>query len=228
MKPMHSLILLALVACSSEGSVQRDTCAEVPATFVAGVERVLTDSTGLFKHDFPPVPPLSYELLAMLQEELNDDSARYCFERFSRKHWSEDPHTRLTHAYIRRHLSFPLAMAATAHWFADTRIEGLRELQEYRRMRPMVCATKEGAAKLERQDRAAVRYLLRVMETTPMRITGSENATIHDIYMREVMLTLDLFTGQSHLTAPELQLGPPRGEAEVQQAMSDWRNWLGE
>ena len=32
----------------------------------------------------------------------------------------------------------------------------------------------ERAAKLERQDRAAVRYLLRVMETTPMRITGSE------------------------------------------------------
>ena len=228
MKPMHGLILLALVACSSEGSVQRDTCAEVPAAFVAGVERVLTDSTGLFKHDFPPVPPLSCELLAMLQEELTDDSARYCFERFSRKHWSEDPHARLTHAYIRRHLSFPLAMAATAHWFADTRIEGLRELQEYRRMRPMVCTTKEGAAKLERQDRAAVRYLLRVMETTPMRITGSENATIHDIYLREVMLTLDLFTGQSHLTAPELQLGPPRGEAEVQHAMTDWRNWLGE
>lgn len=228
MKPMHSLIFLALVACSPEGTVQQDTCTEVPASFIATVERVLTDSTGLFKHDYPPVPPLSCELLGMLQEELNDDSARYCFERFSRKYWGEDTHARLTHAYIRRHLSFPLAMAATAHWFADTRIEGLRELQEYRRMRPMVCTTNEGYAKLERQDRAAVRYLLRVLETTPMGIAGSENATIHDIYMREVMLTLDLFTGQSHLTAPELQLGPPRGEAEVQQAMTDWRNWLGE
>lgn len=228
MRSIPSLLLLPLLACGQDNAAQLDTCAEVPTSFVAEVHRVLTDSTGLFKHDFPGVAPLSCELLGMLQEELSSDSARYFFVRFSRKHWSEDPHARPTHGYIRRHLSFPLAMAATAHWFADTRIEGLRELQEYRRMRPLVCTTKQGYAKLERQDRAAVRYLLRVMETTPMGIPGSENATIHDIYMREVMHTLDLFTGQDHQTGAAMHLRINRSGAGIQQAMQDWRNWLGE
>lgn len=226
MRSIQSLLLLHLLACGQDNPGQLDTCSDVPASFPAEVHSVLTDSTGLFKHDFPPVPPLSCELLGMLQEELKDDSARYCFDRFSRKYWSEDPHARHTHAYIRRHLSFPLAMAATAHWFADTRIEGLRELQEYRRMRPLVCTTKEGYAKIDRQDRAAVRYLLRVMETTPMGIPGSENATIHDIYMREVMHALDLFTGQDHLTSAAMHLRINRSGAGIQQAMQDWRNWL--
>jgi hypothetical protein len=119
-------------------------------------------------------------------------------------------------------------MAAAAHWNEDHRIRGLHELQEYRRSRPQVCATKEHYERLERQDRAAVRYLIRVVETTPLAISGSENATIHDNYMQEVMLTLDHFTGQSHLFAPELQLRPPRHEDEVQLAVKDWRNWLGE
>jgi hypothetical protein len=117
-------------------------------------------------------------------------------------------------------------MAATAHWYADTRIEGLRELQEYRRMRPLVCTTKEGNAMLLRQDSAAVRYLIQVLETTPMHITGSENATIHSIYMREVMATLDLFTGQSHMTKPEEDMRIHRSEAGVQHAITDWRKWL--
>lgn len=228
MRSVPSLLLLPILACGPENAAQLDTCADVPASFVAQVHRVLTDSTGMFKHDFPRVTPLSCELLGLLQEELSDDSARYYFDRFSRKYWSEDPHATRTHAYIKRHLSFPLAMAATAHWYADARIEGLRELQEYRRMRPLVCTTKEGYAQLERQDRAAVRYLLRVMEITPMGITGSENATIHDIYMREVMHTLDLFTGQDHHTSVAMHLRVNRSEAGIQQAIRDWHNWLGE
>lgn len=222
------LILPLMLTSIPKGPAQQDPCAELTRSFITYVDRVLTDSTDLFKGDFPPVTPLPCELLGMLQQELNDDSARYCFERFSRKYWSEDPHARLTHSYLRRHLSFPLAMAATEHWFADTRIEGLRELQGYRRMRPLVCTTKEGNAHLERQDRSAVRYLLRVLETTPMAIAGSENATIHAIYIRSVMETLDLFTGQDHQTGEAMSLRIHRSEASVQQAMKDWRNWLGQ
>lgn len=223
---LPALLLPILFACANAELPQEQPCGQVPETFVAYARRTLTDSTGMFKDFYPPVTPLSCELLGMLHVELKDDSARYHFERFSRRYWREDPHATRTHAYIKRHLSFPLAMAATAHWYADTRIEGLRELQEYRRMRPLVCTTKEGTANLELQDRVAVRYLVQVMETTPMHITGSENATIHSIYMREVMATLDLFTGQSHMTKPEEDMRIHRSEAGVQHAITDWRKWL--
>lgn len=223
-------VFLLPLLCACDAAPQAtalDRHAPAPA-FEQFVVRILADSTGLFADDHPAVTPLTAELLLMLEDELKDDSARYHFERFSRRYWTEDPHATRTHAYIRRHMNFPLAMAATAHWYADTRIEGLRELQEYRRMRPLVCTTKEGSMKLERQDRAAVQYLLRVLETTPLRISGSENATIHSIYMREVMTTLDLFTGQYHVTKPVDDLRLHRSEAGVRQAITDRRKWLEE
>ena len=228
MKAMPALLILLMLSCAADDTAQKEPCDQMPEGFVAYVTRTLTDSTGMFKDFHPPVTPLGCELLGMLQEELKDDSARFHFERFSRRYWSEDPHAQRTHAYIKRHLSFPLAMAATAHWYADNRIEGLRELQEYRRMRPLVCTTKEGSAKLEQQDRAAVRYLIRVLETTPLGINGSENATIHSIYMREVMATLDRFTGQKHLSTGDGQVYLAMSEGELQQAITEWRKWLKE
>ena len=223
---LSALLLPILFACANAELPQEQPCGQVPETFVAYARRTLTDSTGMFKDFYPPVTPLSCELLGMLQEELKDDSARYHFERFARRYWTEDPHATRTHAYIKRHLSFPLAMAATAHWYADTRIEGLRELQEYRRMRPLVCTTKEGHARLLRQDSAAVRYLIQVLETTPLGISGSENSTIHDIYIREVVGTLDLFTGQHHDATGDQRMRMDMGEQRLAMALADWRKWL--
>lgn len=223
---MLALPLLPLLACSLGSPEQSDECSTVPAAFEAYVTRTLSDSTDLFQGAYPMAAPLTCELLGMVREELEDDSARYCFERLSRRFWDEDPHARVTHAFIERHRSFALAIAAAAHWNEDHRIRGLMALREYRRIRPMVCTTKEGNDRLLRQDSAAVRYLLRVVESTPLRISGSENATIHSSYMREVMATLDLFTGQDHQTSDAEDLRIHRSEASVQQAAKDWRNWL--
>jgi hypothetical protein len=90
----------------------------------------------------------------------------------------------------------------------------------------MVCATKEHYAQLERQDRAAVRYFIRVLETTPRSLVGGENATIHGVYMGEVVRTLDLFTGQTHDTTGDMRRTFDMPEARMQQALADWRNWL--
>lgn len=226
MTAMKTLFLLMLLPSGCAVSAQQDPCPQVPRAFAQYVTRTLTDSTGMFKGDFPPVTPLSCELLGFLQEELKDDSARYCFERFARQYWNEDPHARTTHTYIRRHLSFSLAMAATAHWFADTRIEGLKELLDYRRARPQVCATRDAYEHLQRQDSAAVRYLIRVLETTPLWIPGSENSTIHSIYITEVVLTLDRFTGQQHSTTGDMHRRFDMSDERVRQALADWRKWL--
>ncbi len=218
------------MACAAPSPAQEAAgrCTNVPSAFVEHVTAVLTDSTDLFRGAYPPATPLTCELLGMLQEELKDDSAHYCFERLSRKYWSEDPGARITHAYIARHMSFPLAMAATAHWNEDHRIRGLLELQSYRRIRPMVCTTKKGYAEREKQDSAAVRYLLRVVETTPLLINGSENSTIHGNYMRIVYETLDLFTGQTHNFTLDQHVPFEVSDPRMQQALADWRKWLAE
>jgi hypothetical protein len=119
-------------------------------------------------------------------------------------------------------------MALTTHWNPDTRIEAVQAESNYRRIRPMVCATKEHYAQLEEQDRSAVRYFIRVLETTPLSIPGSENATIHGVFMGEVVRMLDLFTGQTHDTTGDMRMTFDMPEARMQQALADWRNWLQE
>lgn len=228
-----SLILCVLtnVTCSVAPAQERSdgrwpNCPNVPPEVVEHMRRVLTDSTDLFRGAYPPATPLNCALLEGLQKALQDDSVRYCFERLSRKYWSEDAAARITFTYIDRHLDFNLAIAAAAHWNEDHRIRGLRALQDYRRMRPMVCSTKDHYAELEEQDRQAVRYLLRVLETTPLFIPGSENATIHGMYMVEVMRALDLFTGQQHPTTGDQRMTLDMSESRLERAMADWRKWL--
>lgn len=225
------LFLVPLIGChgsEAQGTSTHDksACPDVSTEFVVHVQRTLSDSSDLFRGAYPPATPLTCELLTGLQEALKDDSARYCFERLAMEYWNEDAAARITFAYIHRHVDFHLTMATIAHWNEDNRIRGLRALQNYRRIRPQVCATRDHYARLEEQDRQAVRYLIRVLETTPMHISGSENATIHGIYIQTVMQTLDLFTGQEHSTTGDMRRTLDMNELRLEQALTDWRKWL--
>lgn len=227
------LLPFLLVSCAQEGGAQDPipgttwvACDGVPEAFALHVHDVLADSSGMFKGDYPDATPLTCELLDGLQEAMKDDSVRYHFEHLSQRYWARGSHYHDAERYIKRHMDFHLSIAATAHFFEDIRIMGLRELYDYRRSRPMVCATREHIAQLERQDKQAVRYLLHVVEETPLHIDGSENSTIHGVYMGEVMHTLDLFTGQDHHYDPDTLLRIHVSEAGLATAMADWRKWL--
>ncbi len=216
-----------LFACTAEPGLaqgQDGDCGELPASFTRYVHATLSDSTGRFFNDYPDPTPLTCELLVTLQEELKDDSVRYHFEHLHQRYG--DPRASAAFTYIKRHTDFALAMALTTHWNPDTRIEAVNAVYNYRRIRPQVCATKEHYAQLEEQDRQAVRYLIRVLETTPMYIDGSENSTIHSIYMQTVMQTLDLFTGQEHSTTGDMRRTLDMTEVRLHQALADWHKWL--
>ena len=221
-----SLVAFSLLAnCAAlTGCAQDSDCAGVPPSFARQVSLVLSDTTGRFFHDYPTPTPLTCELLRMLQEEMKDDSVRYHFEHMHQR--SGDPRASAAFTYIKRHNHFHLAMALTAHWNPDTRIEAVRAVNNYRRIRPMVCTTQAHYARLEEQDRAAVRYFIRVMETTPWGISGSENSTIHAIYMRTVMETLELFTAQDPRKGPDSMISVPLTGKELERSMQRWRKWL--
>jgi hypothetical protein len=200
-------------------------CETVPDDFVLHVRRVLADSANMFP-EYPAPVPFTCDLLKGLEEAMDDDSMRYHFEHLSQRYWLADPHYHSVERYINRHLDFHLAIAATGHFFADVRIMGLRKLQEYRRMRPLVCATKEHYTSLEQQDRQAVRYLLHVLENTPWIIPGNESAAIHEVYIREIAKTLDLFTAQEHVDPKDLRQNLPLTDEKLRLALNDWRKWL--
>lgn len=200
-------------------------CETVPDAFTQHVRQVLADSARMFP-EYPVPAPLTCDLLAGLREAMNNDSVRYFFEHLSQRYWKTDPHYRNVERYIDRHVDFHLAIAATGHFFADIRIMGLKKLQDYRRMRPLVCAEKSHYAMLEKQDRQAVRYLIHVLENTPWSIMGSENATVHNAYIREIVRTLDLFTGQEHIEPKDLRQYLPLTDEILHIGLVDWRKWL--
>ena len=222
---LSGALMVLMTGCVPHAASSQDSpCAEVPAAFVQHVERVLSDSTGRFFNDYPKPTPLTCELLLLSQEALKDDSVRHHFEHLQQRYG--DPKAGAAFSFIRRRHDFALAMALTTHWNPDTRIEAVEAVNEYRHIRPMVCATKEHYAQLEEQDRAAVRYFINVLETTPLYIDGSENATIHSIYMQTVMRTLDRFTGQEHSTTGDMRRSLDMTDVRLQKALTDWRQWL--
>ena len=218
-------MLVLLMGCLPDGASSQDShCPDVTTSFVSHVERVLSDTTGRFFNDYPKPTPLTCEVLAILHGALKDDSVRYHFEHLHQRYG--DPRAVAAFKFIKRHTDFALAIALTTHWNPDTRIEAIRAVYEYRRIRPMVCATQEHYEELEAQDRAAVRFLLKVVETTPMGIPGSENSTIYDIYMREVMRTLDHFTGTEHVLEGDQRMRVDMSPVRLEKAKADWRKWL--
>lgn len=200
-------------------------CESVPDLFTQHVRQVLADSARMFP-EYPVPAPLTCDLLAGLREAMADDSVRYHFEHLSQRYWKTDPRYRSVERFIDRHLDFHLAIAATAHFFCNIRIMGIKKLYDYRRRRPQVCATKEHYVQLEKQDRQAVRYLIHVLENTPWSIDGGENSTIHHIYITEVARTLDLFTGQDHVDPRDLRQNLPFPDVKLRAALPEWRKWL--
>ena len=231
-----TLLLLCTLLCLSTIRAQKavyfpvrgvtwPVCESVPDAFVQRVRHVLADSAKMFP-EYPDPVPFTCDLLKGLQEAMTDDSVRYHFEHLSQHYWSIGPHYSNVERYIDRHIDFHLAIACTGHFFCDVRIMGLKKLYDYRRTRPMVCATKEHYVQLEKQDRQAVRYLIHVLENTPWSISGSENATIHGVYIREIAKTLDLFTGQEHVDPKDLRQNLPLTDEKLRVALVDWREWL--
>ena len=229
MRDRSPLLLFSLLLACNASEAQPDllgawpACAEIDASFVHDVKRTLTDSTDLFQGAYPVPSGLTCELLEGLQERLKDDSARYHFAHFSRRYWSEDGRNTNGFRFIKRHMDFDLSVAATAHWNADIRIMALDELMNYRRMRPMVCTTKEGYAHLLVQDERTIRYLIHVLENTPWFIGGSENSTIHEVYIGRILSALDLFTGTQLFPLKEGQLHVPFSDQRIRDALTQWK-----
>jgi hypothetical protein len=224
MKTVLAIALCAAGVACAQAPPPTDGCEGLGPEFIAQVRNVLSDTTGRFFTDYPDPTPLTCELLGMLQDAMKDDGVRHHFEHLHQRY--DDPRAVAAFTFIERHIDFALAMALTTHWNPDTRIEAIRAVHEYRRIRPMVCATKEHYAQLERQDRAAVRYFIRVLETTPRSLIGGENVVIHGVYMTAIVRTLDLFTGQTHDTTGDMRMTFDMPEARMQQAVADWRKWL--
>ncbi|MES2430845.1 MAG: hypothetical protein V4556_07890 [Bacteroidota bacterium] len=159
------------------------------------IDTILKDTSKRFK-EYPLPPKLTKKILQGLKNEFVDDSVKYYFDHLSASKfkWSIDYTAALR--YFKNNWNVYSILALTTHWNPDARVSALITLNEFVKLRPLFCTTDAGYKKLLEMDQASISFLLYILKSNPLFISGSENATIHEHYISNILWNLDLLTNE--------------------------------
>lgn len=188
------------------------------------IKTILEDSTNQWK-EYPKPPPLTDDVLTGLKEELKNDSTRYYFEKLSPAKFKSHQNYKDALSFFENHQNSYSILAVTTHWNPDARISALKSLNFLIKLRPMICATKERYKQLKQDDQVDIKFLLYLLESNPLFISGSENATIHGIYISNILWDLDLLTTEKIVDGKILS-DWYKNDLQFKSSVSKWKNHL--
>jgi hypothetical protein len=188
------IILISLLLLESCQSQVIDN-GSASSGFASDIQGILSDSSNS-RHDFPKPPAIPDYVLKGLAQELKDDSALFYFDRLSPANLRSHADIEKSMVYFKKYRYTYSILALTVHWNPDTRISALKSLYHVIMIRPLICAKGEQIEKLEQDDRVVLKFLVYLLESNPLFITGSENSTIHESYISNILWNLDLITGE--------------------------------
>jgi len=166
-------------------------------SFKSYIFNIVEDSTNYWS-EYPKPPKVTDSVLFGMEKEIiADDSVRYYLEKLSYKNykWAIDYDNAFR--YINKmDYSYSL-LALAAHWNPDLRLYALVHLNEKLSIRPLVNSRKMKNGEWETFDKIATEFLIYLLESNPLFINGSENATIHGNYISNILWNLDLLTGEN-------------------------------
>lgn len=186
-------VLILLTACRTDvppthpSTETSESECEIENTFIQNAQTHLLVERDRWK-DYPTPPLPTCEVYRGLQIELTDPELAALFEKFSK-----DQHQRLEALpkLKMRNAVFAL-LALSVHGNPDIRVYATRNLRDIMATKALTNFSAEGLVAFEAKEREVFRFLLHVMEKTPHAISGSENSTIHGIYVSNLASTLDL------------------------------------
>jgi hypothetical protein len=166
---------------------------------------IAEDSTDYWK-EYPKPPKITDDILLEMEKEIiADDSAKYYLERLSFKNykWAVDYENALS--YINRMDYGYTLVALTAHWNPDLRLTAVLQLNKKLSIRPLFNSVKMKNGEFKKFDKIAIGFLLYLLESNPLFISGSENATIHGYYISNLLWNLDLLSGENIVEKKKFQ-----------------------
>ena len=181
---VHSFLL-----CKSEGAVFHN----LKTPFGKYVDSILKDPTNRWK-EYPKPPDLTEEVLAGLEKEMLNDSAKYYFEKLGPTVLTEHREYMASLKYFEGHKLKYCILAMLAHWNPDARTYTAMSMNS----RLMIRRESESTSFVETfpEDKVTLRFLIYLLESNPLFINGSENATIHRNYISNIAWNIDLLTGE--------------------------------
>ena len=182
---VHSFLL-----CKSEGAVFHN----LKTPFGKYVDSILKDPTNRWS-EYPKPPDLTEEVLAGLEKEMLNDSAKYYFEKLGPTVLTEYREYMASLKYFEGHKFKYCVLAMLAHWNPDARTYTAMSMNS----RLMIRRESESTAFVETfpEDKVTLRFLIYLLESNPLFISGSENATIHRNYISNIAWNIDLYTGEN-------------------------------
>lgn len=161
------------------------------------VYNILEDSTNYWS-EYPKPPKVTDSiLLGMEKEIIADDTVKHYLEKLSYKNYKWAIDYENAFSYINKMDYGYSLLALAAHWNPDLRVSALLHLNEKLSTRPLVNSRKMKNGEWKKYDKVAIEFLLYLLESNPLFISGSENATIHEYYISIILWNLDLLTGEN-------------------------------
>ena len=124
-----------------------------------------------------------------------NDSAKYYFEKLGPTVLTEHREYMASLKYFEGHKFKYCILAMLAHWNPDARTYTAMSMNS----RLTIRRESESAAFVETfpEDKVTLRFLIYLLESNPLFINGSENATIHRNYISNITWNIDLYTGEN-------------------------------
>ena len=189
-------LLLMVIALKCGYAQHQQYCIEF-TSFKNYVFGIVEDSSNHWS-EYPKPPKLTDSILLHMEVEIiGDDTAKMYLEKlsFDKYGWAVDYENAFS--YIKRKGYDYTLLALTAHWNPDLRVTALMHLNEDLYRRPLVNSRKMKNGEWKRFDKIATTFLLYLLESNQLFISGSENATIHGIYISNILWSLDLLTNEN-------------------------------
>ena len=193
---MRMRFLIVFIVASNVGIGQPQHCINYTG-FKNYFFNILEDSSNYWS-EYPKPPKVTDSILLGMEKEIfADDSAKYHLERLKFKNykWADDYEKAFSY-FNKKDYGYSL-LALAAHWNPDVRVAALLHLNKKLNTRPLVNSPKIKNGEWKKYDKITIEFLLYLLESNPLFISGSENATIHEYYISNIIWNLDLLTGEN-------------------------------
>lgn len=192
--------------------------------FVKYVNCVLEDTTNRWS-EYPKPPHLTIEVLSGLKKEIEKDSVRYYFDylKYSDKKTLSDYMT--SYNYFEKHHNVNCLFAMMAHWNPDVRVYTMININEKLKGRSILNSGIKINAKLSGDDLLLLSFLIYLLESNPLIISGSENSTIHGNYISLIASNLDLLTGENSTNGKQLR-DWYKNDLQFESAVLKWKSHI--
>jgi hypothetical protein len=195
----NNMVFLFFLIISNFCNGQAQQCCDTFPTFKSYVFSIIEDSTNYWS-EYPKPPKITDSVLFGMEKELIvDDSASYYLKQLSFNNFQSAIDNENIFRYLKiKDFDYSL-LALSAHWNPDLRRYALVHLNEKLSIRPLENSRKMKNGEWETFDKIATEFLIYLLESNPLFINGSENATIHGNYISNILWNLDLLTGENIL-----------------------------